>query len=115
MTSIVPIDVESRNEIVQEVSLPVEDTANTATSSAVAKPRLFYIDKLRTWLTLLVIVHHCFWVVVAGWMPCYRPWQGDNPTQVISCRETKLTLWDCFSSCHWPISPTQRFESVSKG
>jgi hypothetical protein len=48
------------------------------------KPRLYYVDKLRTYLTLLVVVHHCFWVVVEGWLPFYRPWEVDQATLVVS-------------------------------
>jgi hypothetical protein len=48
------------------------------------KKRIYYIDWLRTWLTLLVVIHHCFWVVLAGWIPFTRPWNPDTATLVIS-------------------------------
>ena len=51
-------------------------------SSTPNKPRIYYMDKLRTCLTLLVVVHHCFWVVIAGWFPFQRPWSVDVPTLV---------------------------------
>jgi len=53
-------------------------------SQPVRKPRIYYVDKLRLFLTAIVVVHHCFWVVAAGWFPFYRPWEIDTPTRVIS-------------------------------
>jgi hypothetical protein len=44
------------------------------------KPRIHYIDRLRVLLTFLVVVHHCFWVVINGWDPFYGPWPLDKPT-----------------------------------
>jgi hypothetical protein len=35
------------------------------------RPRIYYLDKLRTALTLLVVLHHCFWLVFAGWNPSF--------------------------------------------
>lgn len=92
-TTSVEVDTENSQAFVlpaaetkQDVEAPVDDNLKQQDSDAAPvakKPRLYYIDSLRTWLTLLVVVHHCFWVVVAGWFPFYRPWQLDTPTTII--------------------------------
>ena len=38
------------------------------------KARIYYIDRLRLALTVLVVVHHNVWVVTNGWYPYKRPW-----------------------------------------
>ncbi len=48
-----------------------------------SRSRIYYLDNLRTFLTLLVVIHHCVWVVIAGWFPFHRPWTVDTPTLVL--------------------------------
>ena len=85
MTIVTPVEVDSQPELLSLSVRDDKDVTETPISSPPSKkPRIYYIDRLRTWLTLLVVIHHCFWVVVAGWTPFYRPWQADTATLVIS-------------------------------
>jgi glucan biosynthesis protein C len=96
MANLVDIGTEASNSIAvsfsetqQDVEASVDEKlqpqvqVDTASVPASKKPRLYYIDSLRTWLTLLVVIHHCFWVVIAGWYPFIRPWIVDVPTLVL--------------------------------
>jgi len=75
---------ETKSEIIldkNEVSTVIPIVSPKSTT--VEKPRYYYIDNLRFFLTFLVVIHHCFWVVIAGWHPFYRPWQLDTPSIVL--------------------------------
>jgi hypothetical protein len=50
----------------------------------IKKPRIYYIDTLRFWLTALVVIHHCIWVVTVGWFPFFGPWNPSLVTLVTS-------------------------------
>jgi glucan biosynthesis protein C len=55
-----------------------------ASSKDAKKPRIYYMDRLRFALTVLVILHHCMWAVVpTGWYPFVRPWAIDVPTIIL--------------------------------
>ncbi|KAI8810430.1 acyltransferase 3 [Cladochytrium replicatum] len=47
------------------------------------KPRTFYIDNLRTFLTFIVIVHHTLYSLVTGWDPLPAYPYGDLATIVV--------------------------------
>ncbi|KAI8803359.1 acyltransferase 3 [Cladochytrium replicatum] len=54
-----------------EKIFPVASPENIerAEDASTAKPRLYFIDNLRTFLTLIVILHHTIYTIVAGWDP----------------------------------------------
>jgi len=96
MANLVDIGTEASNSVAltssetqQDVEASVDEKlqpqeqVDTASVPASKKSRLYYIDSLRTWLTLLVVIHHCFWVVIAGWLPFIRPWIVDLPTLIL--------------------------------
>jgi hypothetical protein len=56
-------------------AVPDKQTIVIEKTSEIEKTRIYYIDKLRLWLTILVIIHHCFFIVMFGWSPYYRPRQ----------------------------------------
>jgi hypothetical protein len=77
--------------VIQPSNLPTNgnvrihpDSSEEAPTRPTKPSRIYYIDWLRTWLTLLVVIHHCFWVVLAGWFPFTRPWNNDTATTIIS-------------------------------
>ena len=78
--------VEPHPENPPAVSLTVEENQLVveAVSSKSASSRLFYIDKLRFSLTVLVVLHHCFVVVRSYWKPFYGPWQIDSATHIVA-------------------------------
>ncbi|KAI8810448.1 acyltransferase 3 [Cladochytrium replicatum] len=47
----------------------MSQTYSALSSPKDAKPRTFYIDNLRTFLTFIVIIHHCMYTLAAGWFP----------------------------------------------
>lgn len=74
---------ETQQDVEAAVDENLQSQVDTVSVPTSKKPRLYYIDSLRTWLTLLVVIHHCFWVVIAGWLPFIRPWIVDVPTMII--------------------------------
>ena len=84
MSQVIPI--EETPVAANETAIPMTDTPTTAdgsdSSTKVPKARIYFLDNLRTILTLLVVIHHCVWVVVAGWFPFQRTWPVDIPTLV---------------------------------
>ena len=73
---------ETNLQIVETISddLP---TVKEYPEKPIKRSRMYYIDKLRTSLTLLVVIHHCFWIVIAGWFPFFGPWDAGIPSKVI--------------------------------
>lgn len=77
------VDVPASNKDADVQSLPSADAAAAARSSpAVSKPRTYYIDWLRVFLTLLVVVHHC--VVAYQSSYAWAAKRGDIPLFLFS-------------------------------
>ena len=78
-----PVVSQTENPPVLSLSVAEGQPAEAVSSSA-ASTRLYYIDKLRFWLTVLVVLHHCFVVVRIGWIPFHEFWQIDYATNIIA-------------------------------
>ncbi len=64
----------------QPLRQPVEPEAEKPSRSAVAKPRFYYIDWLRFYLTAVVVCFHVALAIVSGWTPLFADYSPRDET-----------------------------------